>query len=1028
MLVYWSSTMNTLTIIYAVIFLIVSTISFSFGALSYTSREMKTSKIPFLLMCVCLGIWALGFALAISAPTRDACLTWRRFSALGWGTMYTASLHMAFCLNEIHKKKFFKYILPLLYAPAAVVIYIFALSNDMAAIQYKLVQYESGWTNRAVNNGWDLFFYIYMAVYVVLTFVLIWRHWKTTSDSNKKTQARILLTALEAAVALGTFSDLINNSFKLLPIPQLAPIFMLIPLAAFYYNIRKLKYLGIDISSEEKILTDSVRRRLLMTFSVALLASSVLYYITQVFYENSNIMTTVIISGIFLVFSGLIFATRRFILKKQLVELLFTFSFIILIPTITMLSIKSASISVWAFPFLCILFALLFDTKRLLITTSISIVQTQLLAWVLFPSGTVSVKGSDYAIRLVIFMFGIFFARYINAIYVRRLRENSENNKYRQLISETSVILGTDMLNNGSGLDMKIKKLLAECAVCFGTDVAFVQLYDPKSSTMTGQYFWKAGDSQDLFPHGRGYDSLCQLLMAKEVVLNDTCGHTILNTAMKPHLNDISARAILSTPLPLTENNAGFLGLMSEIPVRWRASQVESLRIISKTISDSLTKLAAEKEIEFMAYHDYLTRLPNRMLFIDRTEQAIRLARRTGKQIGVLFLDLDAFKGINDTMGHRVGDELIKEIAQKLSGCVRASDTVSRFGGDEFLIMLNNMSKPSDFQRVADEVMALFNGPFYLHGQEIFITASAGIAVYPFDGEDTETLIKNADIAMYNAKENGKNRYLFCSADMREDVQQKVRLTNALYRALEKNELRVYYQPQVNVQTQRIVGAEALLRWFHPELGMISPGIFIPLAEQTGLISAIGHWVLKESCRQIKEWQMKGLPEIRVAVNISVNQIRHATFVNQVSDILQENGLDAKYLELELTESTVIKEPDYIIETLEKLKKLGIYLSIDDFGTEYSSLSRLKKLPVDRIKMDMQFVQGIDTNEKDRAISKGIINLAKSLNINVLAEGVETQEQLDFLTERQCDEVQGYIFYKPMPGDEFEKILVGMNL
>jgi EAL domain-containing protein (putative c-di-GMP-specific phosphodiesterase class I) len=338
-------------------------------------------------------------------------------------------------------------------------------------------------------------------------------------------------------------------------------------------------------------------------------------------------------------------------------------------------------------------------------------------------------------------------------------------------------------------------------------------------------------------------------------------------------------------------------------------------------------------------------------------------------------------------------------------------------------LLLNNISSREAAAKIAGSVLGMFNEPVILNGQEIFVTASAGVALYPKDGEDVETLIKNADIAMYRAKSRGKNQYLLCSENMKDEVVEEIKLTNLLYRAQERNQLTLFYQPQIQLGTNKIVGLEALLRWKLPDLGMVPPLRFIPLAERTGLINPIGEWVIRTACQQNKMWQDMGLGKLRMAVNLSVNQLRNSRLVSQIEGILKETGLPAEFLELEITESVASSQTDHLIRVLSNLKELGVSISIDDFGTQYSSLSRLKMLPIDRIKMEMQFVHGIEGSEKDKAISLVIINLAKSLGVKVLAEGVETVSQLDFLNQKMCDEVQGFYFYKPMPAEEIEKIL-----
>lgn len=430
-----------------------------------------------------------------------------------------------------------------------------------------------------------------------------------------------------------------------------------------------------------------------------------------------------------------------------------------------------------------------------------------------------------------------------------------------------------------------------------------------------------------------------------------------------------------------------------------------------------------QERITQLAYHDHLTGLPNRLLFNDRLNQAIFLARRMEKPLGVIFIDLDSFKLVNDTMGHDQGDELLKEIAKRLVALFRSHDTVCRIGGDEFIVAVQNIANPEDITRIANKIVGCFKKPFKLEGQDFFITSSIGIAMYPIDGEDAETLIKNADVAMYKAKENGKNKYMLCTPVMKDKVMEKMTLTNSLYRAIERNELMLYYQPQVNCETGKIIGVEALLRWKHPELGFVPPSKFIAIAEQSGLIMSIGEWVLITACKQNALWGRMGIDPIRMAINVSPMQLQNTNFANRIKEVLLETGMSPQLLEIEITESIFMNESIHIIDILSHIKEMGISISIDDFGTEYSSLSRLKEMPIDRIKIAMPFIQGIAVNEKDEAITKAIIVLARNLGLHIIAEGVETEHQLSFLSQRMCDEIQGYYYFKPLPPEEIEAIL-----
>jgi len=430
-----------------------------------------------------------------------------------------------------------------------------------------------------------------------------------------------------------------------------------------------------------------------------------------------------------------------------------------------------------------------------------------------------------------------------------------------------------------------------------------------------------------------------------------------------------------------------------------------------------------QKKIEHLAYHDHLTGLANRWLFTDQLDHALSLSGRMAKMLAIMFLDLDGFKMINDSLGHALGDQLLKEVSKRLVNTIRKSDVVARIGGDEFVIMIENEENIEAIKLVAEKVLNSFNEPYKLNGQECFVTTSIGVAVYPTDGENAETLLKNADIAMYKAKEKGRNNCRFCTPVMKTNVIETMQLSNELHGALDRNELELYYQPQVHSKSNQIIGLEALLRWKHPEFGMVSPGKFIPIAENAGLIISIGEWVMRTACNQNKAWQNAGLPKIHVAVNLSVRQFQNTDIVKKVGNILKETGMDSQYLELEITESVFMKETGHVIEILSAFRNQGIAISIDDFGTEYSSLNYLKRLPVDKIKIAMQFVQGIDVSDRDEAITKAIIVLAKSLGLGVIAEGVETEKQLAFLSQRMCYEIQGFYYYKPMPAHEVEGLL-----
>jgi len=437
-------------------------------------------------------------------------------------------------------------------------------------------------------------------------------------------------------------------------------------------------------------------------------------------------------------------------------------------------------------------------------------------------------------------------------------------------------------------------------------------------------------------------------------------------------------------------------------------------------IFDNITeRKTAQQRVEHLAYHDSLTGLPNRLLAEDRMTQAAAHAYRDRTMAGLLFLDLDSFKGVNDSLGHSCGDDLIRAVAERLRGCIRDTDTLSRHGGDEFLIVLTGPRTSDAISTTAGKILAAISQPFDIQGQALMTTASIGIAVYPDDGTDFATLLKKADTAMYHAKEEGRNTYRFFDERMNLGVAELLRLRNGLRHALDHGEFELHYQPQVDLASGRVIGAEALIRWNNPELGRVPPDRFIPVAEETGLIVPIGEWVLREACRRAAVWQKEGLAGITVAVNLSALQFKRGNLKQTITAALAESGLDPVCLELELTESILIKDVEEVLATVFQLKSLGLKLAIDDFGTGYSSLSYLKRFKVDKLKIDKSFVRDLASDPDDAAIIRTIIQMAHSLNLRTIAEGVEDQEMLDRLRIFHCDEIQGYLIARPMPADDF---------
>jgi diguanylate cyclase (GGDEF)-like protein/PAS domain S-box-containing protein len=483
-------------------------------------------------------------------------------------------------------------------------------------------------------------------------------------------------------------------------------------------------------------------------------------------------------------------------------------------------------------------------------------------------------------------------------------------------------------------------------------------------------------------------------------------------------------RSGIEVPIVGTSGTFGVFGVYSMEPSQFAAESVNFLKSVANIVAIAIDRKSVEDKLAHLAQFDTLTGLPNRDLFRDRLAQSLTLARRNDWLAGVMFIDLDRFKAVNDTYGHGIGDKLLAKVAVRLKECVRAGDTVGRLGGDEFAIVLSKLMKDDDAALVAKKVIAALVRPFILEGNETYMSASLGIALYPGDGKDSDILLKNADTAMYRAKEQGRNTYRFYLPQMNERAMERLQVETRLRGALERGEFRLYYQPKVNLDSGKISGFEALLRWQHPERGLVPPIEFISILEEIGIVVPVGEWVVRSVCEQLNAWREQGVPLLPVAVNLSARQFQQKNLDTVIGGILNETGVDPGLLEFELTESLLMNDAEEAARTLNNMKAYGVRLAVDDFGTGYSSLAYLKRFPLDTLKIDRAFVRDVTTNPDDAAIAVAIINLAHSLQLNVVAEGVETAAQLNFLRERGCDEMQGFYFAQPLPAADCTQALL----
>jgi diguanylate cyclase (GGDEF)-like protein len=983
-----------------------------------------------------LCIWAFSFSISNSAPDLATALFWRRVAALGWGTFYSFFLHFILALTERDDWLKKKWVYFVIYTPALLNIFVFSLLGGIAPAQYDLIKIYSGWINVSQPTLWDRLYQVYYVSYSAIGMGIIWQWGKSSRDQIKKIQATLMFASYATALILGTLTEFVINLYFPFKIPQLGPVIVLIPVAVMFYCIQKYGWMAPRVMEQEadgiQILSEINRKQLYLYLSWAYVLAAFLIFATLYFFNQQPLQPVLLFSAIILAFGLILQIIQNLNIKTIHKDVV---SCAIMTISIPLAEAKYAGVTgfyaLFA-PMILVIISVAFNHRWELLSVGTATLLTLVWMEFEFPLVTMTVKPLDHSIRIISFGGFLLIAFYINHLYIQRLTEKEEQVKVQKLLSQISNLFITANENN---IGAKNKKIMDMLGTYFGADRISLFFFFNGQTSKEYAYEWCNAGVESILDHisEANIADLPKWMEHHHQSLKEGCFY-IPDVAALPDTDpdkvwfqDRGSKSLLVIPLINIEKVVGFLIFDTIKNVKiWSVENQGLLQMVANRIKDVWLKVQAEKEVNYLAYYDVLTGLPNRTLLNERLERAISMATRTEKLMMVAFIDIDNLKSINDTMGHDGGDDLLRQVSKRLSACVRPYDTMARFGADEFIAIIPQVALPDDVKKVADKFIDIFREPLVIKNQEFFVTASAGVAVFPADGETPEELIKNADLAMYIAKEKGKNRYVLCSPELKSESLKIMELTNSLYRALERDELALYYQPKVITATGEISGVEALIRWNHPQKGMILPGEFIPLAEKNGLITPIGDWVLETACRQNKAWQDMGLKPITMAVNLSLKQFINKKLAGTVAEILQKTGLDPACLELEITESIAIHEPDDIIKTLNELKALGVSISIDDFGIEYSSLSRLKTLPVDKVKIDTQFVQGITQGSKEQGIIKVILQLARALDLKVTAEGVETEQQLSFLRKISCDEIQGYYYYKPMPLDIVEPILKNM--
>lgn len=1037
-------TSNILTLIFFIAFCIYSI--FGIYGLLFDMKSMK-NRI-FFVLCMSLCLWSLALAVINSSTNNEDFLFWHSAVVFGRSFMHALLLHFILYLTD--NSKFLKksWSILILYLPAILTFITLFIGNIKIHMQNTIAVNSFEWLTFSSNDLGKYLYIAYYSAYTIISIVLI-NHWRSSLNKKARTAANLLIITFFFAFIVSSLTDIILVNLVNNPLPELAPVIILVPVAALYYGIKRhnlirsitpnssvwsevsIKEQAISVlqrqfkfRDENDLLSNSNKLTVMLMFPILFIFSIVNFgYFTMLSIQDFSL---VLINSLIILGLSYCFMFTNIIKNTRVKYRFITMLFVLLQIFLHIAYYDYIGPAVWTASFIYIMLALYQTDATMLKVFALTVFGLGIYTWI--RKEVFVLNLTYYVAQFVLFAILFLIASLVHNMNFKKSARIKEQMKQQELISEFS----KSFLNvNDLNFEDKVTSLLEQSGKLCEVDRSYLFLFSEDSKTIKYSFEWcstgikSVKDDLEKTPVDAFSWWNSEIQNGNEIYIPDIEKLSGEAIAGKELLTKHGVKSLLSMPVTNNKKSLGFLGFNTVNNIRqWSEDDFKILRVIATILSDALIKLTAEKEIRRLAYYDDLTGIPNRRLLINRINNEIIISKPSNKIFGIVFIDLDYFKNINDTMGHKSGDELLKQISFRLSESIKMRDTVCRFGGDEYLLLLTNLNQSEDILYVVNKIMESFDNPFLIERQEFYVSISAGIAIYPRDGEDPETLIKNADLAMYSSKNQGRNRYTLCSSLLKEEVLLKTKLTHNLYRAQQNNELQLYYQPQISISTKKIVGVEALLRWNHPLMGIVMPGVFIPLAEQTGLINPIGEWAIRTACSQCAAWHKLGITNMRMAVNLSLIQIQNPNIINTLRNIIEDTGLNSEYLEFEITESIACKSNDNVIRVLNELKKLGAMISIDDFGVEYSSLNRLKRLPIDRIKVDMQFIHSIDQSDKDDAIVKIIVQLGKNLGLHVIAEGVETESQLNFLETHLCDEVQGYYFFKPMPLHEIENILL----
>lgn len=974
--------MITISVVMSVILLFAGVVHLSLGVYAIFLDSSSRLNRVFFASTVSLFIWAGSFSVAIISPTEEIVMFWRRIAALGWGTFYALMVIFIIVLtrhkiNRIgHKERGIPYRW-LLFVPALICVYVFSISNQLTSENYNLVNTYYGWRNVSMRNQWDNFFNVYYIGYSILGIAMLldWR--RRSAITREKKQSTLIISTLLLAFVLGSTTDILLDYLVGITLPELGVVFLVIPIAAIWYSIKNYGFMALGPSQISEDLVRHMSDGLILLNRDCQIEMTNPAGLKMLGYDQTEIVGKTINSLIerSAEFNGSYFDFKAFDYRINNMEII----------------MKTK------------------DSRK---------------RQVLFSTEPIMDQFKDLMGIVCIFSdISDLIAREAQMKSIHDQLENTVHERTQELLllNELQNILleiSTDFITlSQENFSDKIDSMFDKVGRFIGAERACTFKFDKENESIELSQIWHSEQmTPDLTPFERINSSDLTVAYSrfqeeKQLYITDVSTNSSIDEKLKEVLQRFEVKSMLAIPVETNKTFSGFITFDTvSKSIVWNQQEINVLKLLANILADGITRIESEQNINYLAYYDALTSLPNRIQFKRRLEEQMN----QGKPLCIVFIDLDDFKIVNDTLGHSIGDLVLVKVAELLKIIIGKKGLLSRMGGDEFIAYIDQYKEISEVEEILSRIYQVFQNPIQVDDHFFMVSFSAGIAFYPEDGITADEIIGNADTAMYAAKESGKNVYQVCTPQIKEEIAHKSKLISNLQNAIQNGELELHYQPQVALESSNIMGFEALIRWNSPVLGNVSPGVFIPIAESHGIIGDLGDWVLEEVCRQIRRWQKVGLTFGQIGVNVSVQQLKETNFVEKVKVLLERYEILPEYLEFEVTESAAMSERYSAIDTLVSLREMGIEIAIDDFGSDYSSLRRLKELPIDRLKIDQAFIKDLTEDPKNLAILKAIISLAKDLELKLIAEGVETLEQIDLLKQYSCDAVQGYYFYKPL--------------